>query len=60
MPIFDFECDNCDKTVEKIMSYEDSEKKIKCECGKGHLNKKASSKLSFNLKGRWFKNTGSY
>jgi putative FmdB family regulatory protein len=60
MPIFEFECPKCGKTVEKIISYEESEKTIKCDCGKSNLKKNTAFNFNFTLKGNWFKNNQSY
>jgi len=60
MPIFEFTCDKCDKSVEKIMSFDESEGLHKCECGEGNLKKHTASNFNFSLKGQWFKNTGGY
>jgi len=61
MPIFEFTCDKCDKTVEKIMSFDESEKgTIKCECGKSTMKKNTAFNFNFALKGNWFKNNQSY
>ena len=60
MPIFEFECDTCNKTFEQIISFEESEKPRKCGCGKGNLEKKNAFNFNFSLKGDWFKTTGKY
>ena len=61
MPIFDFQCDKCNKTVEKIVSLKDSETPLNCDCDKkGKLFKKPVSQFNFSLKGNWFKNNGTY
>lgn len=61
MPIFDFQCDKCDKKVEKIVSLKESEIPIQCDCGKdGKLVKQPVAPFNFSLKGNWFKNNGTY
>jgi len=61
MPIFEFFCDECGKTTEKIMRFEESEKKdIPCNCGTGTLSKIPISSFNFSLKGNWFKNNQNY
>lgn len=60
MPIYEFSCDNCEKSIEKIMSYSESEKPQLCDCGKGKLTKRNAFNFNFSLKGDWFKTTGKY
>lgn len=61
MPIFGFTCDNCGRQIEKIISYDESEKlKEKCECKKGTYKKDAVNNFNFSLKGRWFKTNRGY
>lgn len=61
MPIFEFSCDTCEKRIEKILSFEESENyKNVCDCGKGTMRKVPISNCNFSLKGKWFKTTGSY
>jgi putative FmdB family regulatory protein len=61
MPIFEFSCDKCGNKIEKIISYDESEKfNEKCQCRKGRYKKDQVNKCNFSLKGRWFKTTGSY
>lgn len=61
MPIFEFTCEKCGKSTEKIMSYKDSEEKIiKCRCGDSTLKKNKAFNFNFALKGNWFKNNQTY
>lgn len=61
MPIFEFTCNKCNKTMEKIMSYKDSENtSIPCECGESFLKKNTAFNFNFKLKGNWFKNNQTY
>lgn len=61
MPMFEFTCNKCNKTVEKIMSFSESEKVIDCSCGeKGGLEKNKVNAFNVSFKGKWFKNAGSY
>mgnify|MGYP005851763449 CR=1 FL=1 len=61
MPIFEFNCDNCSHTIEKIMSFKQSEEyQGTCKCKKGKIKKVPVNKFNMSFKGRWYKNTGAY
>jgi len=62
MPIFDYQCEKCEKVVEKIVTFADADKDFPCDCKKGAKLKKVTkaNKFNFALKGRWFKTTGGY
>lgn len=61
MPIYEFSCDKCGNKIEKIISYDESEKYTEtCKCKKGKYKKVPINKCNFSLKGKWFKTTGSY
>jgi len=52
MPIYEYECDNCEKVIEKWHSINDSSPD-KCDCG-GNLTK-IISRTTFHLKGSgWY------
>ena len=55
MPIFDFECQKCKKTEEKIVKFSDKLTEIKCtSCKDGKMKKVDNfSNTSFNLKGEF-------
>lgn len=59
MPIYEYKCAKCDAHLEKLLSYEESEKPLKCDCS-GTLEKVKISKSNFHLKGNWYKNNKSY
>ena len=54
MPLYDFICDKCEKTQEKLIKREDIDKQI-CECGTLMHKSDVVTKMSFQLKGIWFK-----
>ena len=55
MPIYEFQCSNCHKKFEKILSISDSNKKVKCESCENALAKKIVSAPSFRLDGKgWY------
>jgi|TARA_B110000305_G_C19288909_1_gene563167 putative FmdB family regulatory protein len=54
MPIYEFECSNCNKRFEKIVSISGS-KNITCECSVDAVVKKVVSAPSFRLGGKgWY------
>ena len=51
MPVFNYVCDSCGETKEKLGKYSDI---IVCDCGKEM--RKGVAKVAFELKGKgWFK-----
>lgn len=61
MPIFEFSCNKCGKTIEKIMSFEQSEKSnMKCDCGEGVIKKNKVAPCNLSFKGNWFVNNKTY
>lgn len=59
MPIFEYYCEECDKAEDYIVK--SSEDTVKCKtCGKQGLEKRFPNKMTFNLKGNWFKTRGRY
>ena len=60
MPLFDYECNNCNIEEERLVS-RDLEHDQKCkECGEHMKKSDKIGKTSFQLKGRWYKTTKSY
>jgi len=54
MPVYEFECEKCGKTITKQLSILDETKVVDCECGGSA--KKVISLASFHLKGGgWYK-----
>jgi len=54
MPIYEFECSNCKKRFEKIVSISGSQN-ISCECSSDAIVKKVVSAPSFRLGGKgWY------
>lgn len=62
MPLYEFACRDCGGVTEKLISHsasdEEKEKQNCPECG-GEAPRKVSLG-SFELKGNWFKNKGTY
>ena len=54
MPIYDFKCDNCGYTGERICSYEESQKQV-CTC-KSPLRKVPSLGRYIPFKEGWYEN----
>ena len=55
MPIYEFQCLECNKKFEKILSISESNKKIKCDCEKKSNLQKVVSAPSFRLDGKgWY------
>ena len=53
MPIYEFQCLECNKKFEKILSISESNKKIKCDCGTDL--QRVVSAPSFRLDGKgWY------
>jgi len=61
MPLFEFKCDKCNKSVDKIMSFEESEiYDSVCKCGKGNLRKIPINNFNVKYKGNWFSKNKRY
>lgn len=55
MPIYEFQCLECNKKFEKILSISESNKKIKCDCEKKSKLQRVVSAPSFRLDGKgWY------
>lgn len=55
MPIYEFQCNKCEKRFEKILSLSESSKNIECNCPKKAPSKKVVSAPSFRLGGKgWY------
>ena len=55
MPIYEFQCLECNKKFEKILSISESNKKIKCDCEKKSNLQRVVSAPSFRLDGKgWY------
>ena len=55
MPIYDFRCSGCNKIIEKIVTYDDSE--TICSCEKKAVMNKVFTKPNIEIE---FKGTGFY
>lgn len=61
MPLFEFKCNKCDQSTDKIMSFEESEKYNEvCKCGKGKMEKIPVSNFNVKYKGNWFSKNRRY
>lgn len=61
MPIYEYECGDCGKKTEKLVSHslpEEKKEQIACECGSAA--RRIVSRSNFELKGTWFKTKGRY
>lgn len=58
MPIHEYKCE-CGKVIEKIVKHSERDNPQICECGK-EAKRVPISLSSFDLKGKWFKNSGEY
>lgn len=59
MPIYEFECVNCGKMIERIFSFDFSNiVKLNCDCG-SKMKKVQISKSDFHLKGDGWYSTDS-
>ena len=55
MPIYEFQCNKCEKRFEKILSLSESSKNIECNCPKKAPSKQVVSAPSFRLGGKgWY------
>lgn len=61
MPIYTFVCEKCNKKEDRLVKYSEIDNQI-CDCDKESkmLKSDEPNRTSFMLKGKWFKNTGSY
>lgn len=55
MPLFDFICEKCATTEERLVRRDDIDKQICCVCADTMVKSDAVSKMSFQLKGVWYK-----
>ena len=62
MPIFEYQCDKCQKIEDKMVKFSEDEKEFECECEHNGILRKIDKihATTFHLKGRWYKNTKSY
>lgn len=50
MPIYDFHCDKCNKTIEKILTISTYKDEFDCECG-SKTKRQYSGSVSFDFRG---------
>lgn len=64
MPIFQYQCDKCEKLDDKLVSRAevDSDAEFPCDCKKKGTLKRTNtiSASALRFKGRWFGTTGGY
>lgn len=51
MPLFDFQCEDCGKTIELMMKYEESEQPLKCIACEGEMKKQIPTGTGFKFAG---------
>ncbi len=54
MPLYDFICEKCEKTEERLIRRDDMDNQT-CTCGDKMVKSESLSKMSFQLKGVWYK-----
>lgn len=55
MPIYDFECENCDKITEVLCKVDNKDNPIKCPACSGMMNRIEVQQSTFQLKGSgWY------
>lgn len=61
MPIYQYTCTKCNKTMDKLVSIKDSDTTFKCECGAEMKRTFSATNTTFELKGKgWFAKDGRY
>jgi len=61
VPLFEFKCNKCNKSIDKIMSFAESEKYVvPCECGTGEMKKTLVNQFNVKYKGNWFSKNKTY
>jgi predicted nucleic acid-binding Zn ribbon protein len=64
MPIFEYVCDRCKSTKDKLVTRVESEagKTFECDCEEGATLRKSDipTAATLRFKGQWFGTTGSY
>ena len=59
MPIYEYKCQNCGATIEKLQKINDEPLVTCTECNEDSLEKQISN-TSFQLKGKGWYNSGGY
>lgn len=64
MPIFEYRCDKCDKTEDKLVTRPEADAGVEfvCDCEEGAIMKKGDkiSAAALRFKGNWSGTTGSF